>query len=109
MKLLRILLDECIDRRLAKYFSDYFVQTVQQAGFAGLKNGKLLSKAQKDFDVFLTVDRNLTSQQNLDKFDIAIVVLKSPSNRVDDLQKLIPAILAVLPETQPHQVVEVGG
>ena len=88
MKSLRILLDECVDRRLAIHISDHFVQTVQQAGFAGLKNGKLLSEAQKDFDVFLTVDRNLTSQQNLEKFDIAIVILKSPSNRVDDLQKI---------------------
>jgi len=109
LKSLRILLDECIDRRLARHISHHFVQTVHQAGFAGLTNGKLLSEAQKDFDVFLTVDRNLTSQQNLEKFDIAIVVLKSPSNRVDDLQKLIPGLLVALPETQPHKIIEVGG
>jgi hypothetical protein len=85
------------------------VQTVQQAGFAGLKNGKLLTEAQKNYDIFLTVDRNLTSQQNLEKFDIAIVVLKSRSNRVEDLKNLIPVLLSALPESRPHHVTEVGG
>ena len=55
---MRILLDECIDRRLAKEIEGYDVVTVPQAGWAGIQNGELLRLAQAQFDVFVTVDRN---------------------------------------------------
>jgi hypothetical protein len=71
----RLLLDECIDRRLAKEFADYEVKTVPQMGWAGIKNGQLLTLAETEFDVFTTVDRNLSFQQNLPQFGIAVVVL----------------------------------
>ncbi len=54
---MRILLDECVDRRLALQIIGHDVQTVPEAGWAGLKNGELLSRAQLDFDVFITVGR----------------------------------------------------
>ena len=38
-----------------------------------------------EFDVFLTIDRNLTAQQNLSNRNIAIVVLVAPSNRIEAL------------------------
>ena len=41
----------------------------------GIKNGALLALAEKEFDVFITGDRNLSFQQAVGKFDIAIVVL----------------------------------
>jgi hypothetical protein len=69
----RILLDECLDRRLAKQISGHYIQTAADKGWAGLDNGQLLVKAEKEFDVFITVDRNLSFQQNLPKFDIAVL------------------------------------
>lgn len=56
---MNILLDECIDRKLARDFPDCEVKTVPQMGWAGVKNGQLLALAQVEFDVFITVDRNL--------------------------------------------------
>lgn len=79
MPTFRILLDECIDRRLAKKITGHFVRTAVEMGWAGLDNGRLLSRAEKEFDVFITVDRNLSFQQNLTKFEIAVLVLRSPS------------------------------
>ncbi len=76
----KILLDECIDRRLARQISGHEVRTSPEMGWAGLDNGKLLAKAAKEFDVFITVDRNLTFQQNLPKFSIAILILHAPTN-----------------------------
>ena len=58
-------------------------------GWAGLTNGELLKKAQDGFDVFLTNDRNLSTQQNLTKYDIAVLVLCPPSNRLDDLKTVL--------------------
>jgi hypothetical protein len=66
-------------------------------GWASKKNGQLLALAQGDFDIFLTSDRNLSHQQNLSTFDIAVVVLVAPSNRIDDLRPLVPRLLEILP------------
>lgn len=93
---MKILLDECIDRKLAREFADYEVKTVPQMGWAGVKNGQLLVLAEAEFDVFITVDRNLSFQQNLPQFDIAVIVLQASSNRLADLKPLAPQILAIL-------------
>ncbi|MGV0025584.1 DUF5615 family PIN-like protein [Phormidesmis priestleyi] len=94
---MKLLLDECIDRRLAREFVGYEVKTVPQMGWAGIKNGQLLALVEEEFDVFITVDRNLSFQQNLPQFDVAVVVLQAPSNRLADLKPLVPAVLAILP------------
>ncbi len=65
-------------------------------GWAGIKNGELLALAQAEFDVFITVDQNLSFQQNLSQFDIAVIVLQAPSNRLADLKPLTSQILAIL-------------
>ena len=56
---MKILLDECVDRRFAKEIEGHEVVTVPQAGWAGIKNGELLTRVQMQFDAFVTVDRNL--------------------------------------------------
>lgn len=97
-------MDECIDCRLASELSENTVQTVQQRGWSGMKNGSLLELAQKEFDAFITVDRNLSFQQQLTDFDLAVIVLHAPSNRLVDLQALVPDILEMLPTAKPGSV-----
>ncbi len=94
---MKILLDECVDRRFAKELEGYSVKTVPQMRWATIKNGELLALAEKEFDVFITVDQNLSFQQNLPKFNIAILVLQARSNRLSDLKPLAPKILSILP------------
>jgi hypothetical protein len=84
------------ERRFAKEFVGYEVKTVPQMGWAGVKNGQLLALAEAEFDVFITVDRNLSFQQNLSQFNIAVIVLQAPSNRLADLKPLAPKVLAIL-------------
>jgi hypothetical protein len=93
---MKILLDECIDRKLARAFVEHEVKTVPQMGWAGVKNGQLLTLLEREFDVFITVDRGLSLQQNLSRFDIAVIVLQASSNRLADLKPLVPKVLAVL-------------
>ena len=93
---MRILLDECIDRRLAKEIKDHEVVTVPEAGWAGIKNGELLRLAQTQFDVFVTVDRNLLFQQHLSQFSVALIVLQARTNRLKDLRILVPELQRVL-------------
>jgi len=85
----KILLDECIDRRLAPKIVGYEVKTVPQMKWAGVKNGELMQLAEVEFDVFITVDRNLSFQQNLPNFNIAVLVLRAKSNSLADL---VPAV-----------------
>jgi hypothetical protein len=92
----RILLDECIDRRFAKDIEGHEVLTVPQAGWAGIKNGELLSRAQLQFDTFVTVDRNLAFQQNIRQFTIAVIVLHAATNRLKDLRPLLPNLQLLL-------------
>jgi hypothetical protein len=102
---LRILLDECVDRGLAEAITGHEVKTVPEAGWASLKNGELLSRAQAEFDVFVTTDRNLMFQQNLPKFDIAVLVLSARSNRLRDLLPLVPKITETIPSATPGRPV----
>lgn len=105
---MRILLDECIDRRLAADIAGHEILTVPQAGWAGVKNGELLALAEARFDAFITVDRNLSFQQNLPRFSVAVIVLQAPSNRLSDLRPLIPRLLEALQKAQPGAVTWVG-
>jgi len=93
---LKLLLDECVDRRFAKELQGHFVTTVPQMGWATIKNGELLALAEQEFDVFITVDRNLSFQQDLTKFNIAVLVMRAQSNRLLDLKPLAPKILSIL-------------
>lgn len=101
---MRVLLDECLDRRLAKHIVGHEVMTVPQMGWAGIKNGDLLTRAQGQFDVFVTVDRNLFFQQNLPQFNISVMILQAATNRLNDLQPLMPKLLSVLPTVPKGQV-----
>ena len=103
-----MLLDECVDRRLAAGIQGHDVKTVPEAGWAGLKNGDLLSRAQHEFDILVTTDRNLPFQQDLSRFSIAIIVLRAQSNRLVDLRRLIPELLAALPVGRRGAVTWVG-
>lgn len=76
---MKLLLDKCIDRRLAKEIQGHEVAMVPQSGWAGIQNGELLRRAQEKFDVFVTVDRTLSFQQHLSQFSIAVIVLQAPT------------------------------
>jgi predicted nuclease of predicted toxin-antitoxin system len=80
---MKILLDECIPRKLRHTLPDHECHTVPEAGLAGKKNGCLLDLAEKaGFEIFVTMDRGLEYQQNLAGRSLAILILRSKSNRL---------------------------
>jgi hypothetical protein len=106
---MRVLLDECVNEELRKYFPGHDCQTARYAGFAGLENGQLLSAAESaKFDVVLTVDRGLEYQQNLGQRRIAVVIFCGRSVLLEDLVPLVPDCLAYLESIQSGQVVRLG-
>jgi hypothetical protein len=88
---MKVLLDECLPKKLKREVQADFVGTVLEMGWAGTKNGALLRLAEREFDVFLTNDQNLEHQQNLAQFDLAIIVLVALTNDIEDLKPLMPA------------------
>ncbi len=105
---MKVLLDECVDRRLGRELVGHDVKTVPQMGWAGIANSALLSLARKEFDAFITVDRNLSFQQNLPKLKIRVLVLFATSNRLADLKPFVPKILSTLPTLEKGQVEHIG-
>ena len=105
---MRILIDECLDWRLRRALPEHNCVSVHQMGWKGLTNGTLLEKAQREFDILLTGDTNLTFQQNTTAFRIAVVVLEAQSTRLVDTIQLMPLVNDALRTIQPRQVVRIS-
>lgn len=104
---MRILIDECLNWRLGRALTGHYAVSAQKMGWSGLKNGALLAEAEKQFDVFLTGDRNLSFQQNATQFNMAVVVLHAGSTQLHQTLPLMAKVLALLPALKPGQVVDV--
>jgi Domain of unknown function (DUF5615) len=104
----KILLDECVDRRFAGDLIGHEVTTVPRRGWAGIKNGDLLVLAEKEFEAFVTVDRKLATQQDLTKFKIAIVLVRARTNRLEDIRPLATELLEKLPRAAAGALTIVG-
>jgi predicted nuclease of predicted toxin-antitoxin system len=100
----RVLLDECLPRRLKRELVGHDVRTAPEMGWASKTNGELLALAAADFDVFLTSDRNLSHQQNLSAFEIAVIVVLAASNSIDSLRPLVPRMLEAVATAKPRTV-----
>ncbi|MBI3810159.1 MAG: DUF5615 family PIN-like protein [Nitrospirae bacterium] len=96
---MNILLDESAPRLIKTSLPECSISTVQEMGWAGLKNGELLALAEKQFDVFITADKQLRYQQNLTGRRLAVIVL--PSNQVPAVIALLPAIRQAIERIQP--------
>lgn len=102
---MKLLLDECTPSVLKDDLVGHEAATVDEAGFKGLKNGRLLRAAAGRFDVLVTVDKSLPSQQNVAALGVAVLLLRAKSNRYEDLKPLVPQALAALDQIQPGTVV----
>lgn len=101
-----MLLDEQIDRRLKPRFAPGVeVMTVLERGWDGLKNGDLLRAAETEFDVFVTMDKGIPHQQNLERYNLGFILLRAFSNRKSDLEPLMPALNSALADVRPGKVV----
>lgn len=105
---MRVLIDECLPKKLKRELPGHQVMTVQEQGWSGKKNGELLQLLQGEFDVFLTADQNLTYQQNLSQTSVAVIILVAPNNRVEALRPLMPKVQEILKTIQPGEVVHVS-
>lgn len=104
---MRVLLDECLPKRLKITFQVHQVSTVPEVGWAGKTNGELLKLAETKFDAFVTVDQNLQYQQNLAKTKMAIVLIVVQNNRYDSFKPLVHKIQKAFDSIQKGQVIRI--
>ncbi len=84
--------------------------TVAFMGWKGLDNGALLAKAaEQRFDAMVTMDTGVRHQQSPPDLPIAILVLRAPSNALEVLRHLVPALLRALESLTPKTLVVIEG
>ena len=105
---MKVLLDECVPRKLRLELTEHAVLTVTEHGWSGIKNGKLLALAETEFEVFLTVDQNLKYQQNLKAFNIGVILLVARNNRLKTLLPLMPEARKALENIKAGDLIRVG-
>ena len=105
---MRIILDECLPRRLLRDLPDHSVTTVPRQGWAGVTNGALLKRIGPDFDVFITMDSNIVHQQNTDNLRVCLIVLHGPNSNYETLQPLVPDMLVAIAQAKPSSIIHVG-
>jgi hypothetical protein len=108
---MKILIDENLPHKLKGCFGEgHEVYSARQMNWQGKKNGELLGlMTLAGFEVFVTMDRNLQAQQNLDKFEITIFVLRGINNKLETLEGLIPSLLTEIAKGTVSGVVEING
>ena len=104
---MRVLLDESLPRSLTRHLSGVTAETVFDRGWSGLSNGELLRSAAGQFEVFITADQNLQYQQNLEGYEIGVIVLSAVSNRLEDLVPLLPSALEQCRHVQAGEVIAI--
>jgi len=106
---MRVLLDEYVPRPLKRDLADHVVSTVAEMRWKGIENGELLALIREaGFEAFVTVDQNLAYQQNLRAAGLRIVILVARTNKLNDLQPLIPSIRDALARLEPGEVMRVS-
>ncbi len=89
---MKILLDECVTKRLKNHLEEFEVLTVRELGLSGVKNGKLMTYCRENnFDILLTIDKNLMYQQNLYQYPVTIVILNCQTSKIEELVTFLPA------------------
>ncbi len=107
---MRILLDESLPKKLKKEFGpEHEVLSVRDMKWLGEKNGILLKHMiENRFELFVTVDRNLQYQQNLERLPLTIIVLSAINNRLETLSALIPKIFERINLNVIDNVIEIS-
>lgn len=105
--IVRILLDECLPKklkyRIEELDPDFSTSTVPEMGWASDDDGVLLPKVEKEFDAFVTSDRNLSFQQPIQDKDVHVLLLVASTNIYEDLLPLVKKLKPIIKTNKPGQ------
>ena len=105
----KLLFDECIPRKLKRHFGGFDCTAVPEAGWAGKRNGELLTLAEEaGFEVFLTLDHGIEYEQNFRDRRISLISIQAKSSRLDDLIALVPKVVSAIEFLKPGEKLRVS-
>ena len=105
---MKILLDENLPHRLRPLLVGHDVFTVAFMKWKGIENGDLLALAAANgFDAVVTKDTGMPYEQNWETLPCSIVVLEAPTNALEDIRPLVPALLGLMQTLPPRTFVRV--
>jgi predicted nuclease of predicted toxin-antitoxin system len=105
---MKLLLDECLPRKLKRAFAGHEVFTIDEAGFKGLKNGNLIKSASEvGCEVLISADKSIKHQQNKANLPLAILVLSAQNNRLESLLPLMAKALQVLENIKTGEIITI--
>ena len=105
---MKILLDHNLDWRLSNQLSGHEVSTAVEMAWDTLKNGALLTEAEKfGFAVLITSDKGIKDQQTIKGRSIGVLIIRAPNNRLETHLTLISEVIQILAVIRPGQIIEV--
>jgi len=105
---MKVILDECLPRRLVRDLHAHAVTTVPRQGWAGMKDAALLRLIQGEFDVFVTLDANLVYQQSLRPDSLCVIVLRAQNSCYETLLPVVDRLLKAISSARPGTVIEIS-
>lgn len=105
---MKLLLDNCVPYRAKRLFEGHEVLHAKDIGWGQLVNGKLLASAgTSSFDVVITIDKKIRSQQNLNTLPVTVFEIDTPDSRFPEIKRLAPFMIAALPDCKHYRFLSV--
>lgn len=106
--MVKVLLDACVPHWLRRELAEADVTTAHYAGLDGLSDSQLLAAVEGRYDILVTLDQNMSFQQNLSGRRLALIVLRPLDQSPESFRQLVPALIAALGDVTPGEVRRVG-
>lgn len=104
-----IIIDECLPKRITRFFPEHKVWTVPQMGLGGYKDTELLNALdKKEVDIFITIDGNIEYQQQFVDRVFKTIVIRAVSNRFSDLEQFKARLREALVEKNLSNIIHVS-
>lgn len=100
----QVLIDNFVPKRFKHHLPPFVVTHVSEVGWSRLEDGELLTFADEAFDVVITVDQHIPEQQNLSRYNLALIILFVPTNRLPDLLPVADQTIEALRVIKPGQL-----
>jgi len=105
---MKIVIDECLPKRLTQIFSNHEAWTVPQIGLAGTNDKKLLNELDaRGIDVFITIDGNIEYQQKFSNRSFGTIIIRSVTNRLNNLLHLEKEIIEAINHIKAGNILHV--
>jgi len=105
---MKIIIDECLPKKIVQIFVEHEVQTIPQIGLAGTNDGYLLDELDlRDVDIFVTMDGNIEYQQRFYERKFGTIIIRSVTNRLEDLLHLEEELSDAIKKVEPGKILRI--